>query len=129
MPLLDIVGVDACQRSFCVAFAFLSGEEEVDYIWALERLRSMYELCGAKLPSVILTDRCLACMNAVMRCFPDAISLLCRWHANKAVLRYCWPSFMKDNGNPNRLEEWNEFFGYWHKIISTANEAAYDETI
>jgi hypothetical protein len=43
MPLLDIVGVDACQRSFCIAFAFLSGEEETDYIWALDRLHSMYE--------------------------------------------------------------------------------------
>ncbi|KAL9564095.1 hypothetical protein ACKAV7_010986 [Fusarium commune] len=43
MPLLNAVGVDACQRSFCVAFAFLSGEEESDYEWALTRLRSMYE--------------------------------------------------------------------------------------
>ncbi|KAL2104883.1 hypothetical protein VUR80DRAFT_9410 [Thermomyces stellatus] len=50
MPLLDMIGVDACQRSFCIAFAFLSGETE-DYIWALDRLRSMYELCGTRLPS------------------------------------------------------------------------------
>ncbi|KAF4336982.1 transposase [Fusarium beomiforme] len=28
MPLLDLIGVDSCQRSFCVAFAFLSGECE-----------------------------------------------------------------------------------------------------
>jgi hypothetical protein len=38
MPLLNIIGVDACQRSFCIAFAFLSGENEEDYIWALGRL-------------------------------------------------------------------------------------------
>ena len=31
MPLLDIVGVDACQRLFCITFAFLSGESEEDY--------------------------------------------------------------------------------------------------
>jgi hypothetical protein len=31
MPLLDMVGVDSCQRSFCIAFAFLSGETEEDY--------------------------------------------------------------------------------------------------
>lgn len=41
MPLLDMIGVDACQRSFCIAFAFLSGEAEEDFIWALDRLRSM----------------------------------------------------------------------------------------
>lgn len=35
MPLLDMVGVDSCQRSFCIAFAFLSGESEEDYSWAL----------------------------------------------------------------------------------------------
>lgn len=33
MPLLDMIGVDACQRSFCIAFAFLSGEQEEDYVW------------------------------------------------------------------------------------------------
>ena len=93
MPLLDIIGVDACQRSFCIAFAFLSGEEEKDYLWALERLRSLYETCNARLPSVILTDRCLACMNAVATCFPTATSLLCLWHANKAVLQHCQPAF------------------------------------
>lgn len=31
-----MIGVDAAQRSFCIAFAFLSGEAEEDYIWALE---------------------------------------------------------------------------------------------
>lgn len=31
MPLLDMTGVAACQRSFCIAFAFLSGESEEDY--------------------------------------------------------------------------------------------------
>ena len=102
MPLLDIVGVDACQRSFCIAFAFLSGEEEGDYIWALDRLRSMYELCDARLPSVILTDRCLACMNAVARCFPAAVSLLCLWHANKAVLRHCLSSFTRNGEDIDR---------------------------
>ena len=32
MPLLDMIGVDAAQRSFCIAFAFLSGETEEDYV-------------------------------------------------------------------------------------------------
>ncbi len=41
MPLLDMIGVDATGRSFCIAFAFLSGEAEGDYIWVLERLRTL----------------------------------------------------------------------------------------
>jgi hypothetical protein len=114
MPLLDIVGVDACQRSFCIAFAFLGGEEEKDYVWALDRLRSMYEACGARMPSVILTDRCLACMNAVSHYFPAAVSLLCLWHANKAVLHYCQPSFIRHNNTfeePQGHQEWKDFYG------------------
>ena len=32
MPLLDMISVDATGRSFCIAFAFLSGETEGDYL-------------------------------------------------------------------------------------------------
>jgi hypothetical protein len=54
MPLLDIIGVNACQKSFCIAFVFLSGEEEQDYLWALERLKSLYEICNTSFPSSLL---------------------------------------------------------------------------
>lgn len=129
MPLLDIVGVDACQRSFCIAFAFLSGEDEGDYVWALDRLRSMYELCGARLPAVILTDRCLACMNAVSRCFPDAASLLCLWHANKAVLRYCMSSFTRDAEDTDKAQQWKEFYQSWHELVGSKDEEAFEERL
>lgn len=75
-PLLNAIGVDACQRSFCIAFAFFSGEEEEDYNWALTRLRSIYHVAGAALHSVILTDCCLACMNAVSSSLPESIPML-----------------------------------------------------
>lgn len=86
MPLLDMIGIDACQQSFCIAFAFLSGETEADYTWALDRLKSLYKQCDTSLPLIILTDRCLACMNAVSNLFPSSTMLICIWHANKAVL-------------------------------------------
>ena len=35
-------------RSFCIAFAFISGEAEEDYSRALGRLRSFYETCKAR---------------------------------------------------------------------------------
>ena len=132
MPLIDIVGVDACQRSFCVAFAFLGGEEEKNYVWALDRLRSMYEACGARMPSVILTDRCLACMNAVSHCFPAAVSLLCLWHANKAVLHYCQPSFIRHNNTfeePQGHQEWKDFYGKWHELLASTNEETFEDRL
>jgi len=102
MPLLDMVGVDACQRSFCIAFAFLAGETEDDYSWALEHLRSLYQ---HELPQVILTDRCLAAMNAATTWFPTSAALLCIWHANKAVLQYCQPAFKLRPGQTGTPEE------------------------
>ena len=36
MPLLDMIRVNACQQSFCIAFGFLSGKIEDDYCWALD---------------------------------------------------------------------------------------------
>lgn len=133
MPLLDMIGVDACERSFCIAFAFLSGETEEDYIWALDRLRSVYETCGARLPSVILTDRCIACLNAVSFCFPLAISLLCLWHANKAVLRYCKPTFTchKEGSEAYKQGEanWNDFFSHWHAIVGSADEETFGQRV
>jgi hypothetical protein len=118
MPLLDMIGVDATRRSFCIAFAFLSGETEVDYMWALERLKSLYEYANATLPSVILTDRCLAVINTVSTLFPTAFTFICIWHANKAVLARCQPAF-------RQAEEWKEFYGYWHSIINSSTEDIY----
>jgi hypothetical protein len=124
MPLLDMIGVDACQRSFCIAFAFLSGETEDDYFWALDRLKSLYETCNARLPSVILTDRCIACMNAAATCFPTATSLLCLWHANKAVLQHCQPAF-----KTAEADGWDAFYQSWHSIMSSPDEKTFEERV
>jgi hypothetical protein len=121
MPLLDMIGVDATGRSFCIAFAFLSGESEEDYLWALERLKSLYEQCGGVFPSVILTDRCLAVINAASTLFPSATSI-CIWHANKAVLARCRPAFATN-------EEWAEFYSYWFIILNSSTEETYEENL
>lgn len=125
MPLLDIVGIDACQPSFCIAFAFLSGEDDEDYLWALERLRQLYDTIGARLPSVILTDRCLACMNAAEICFPTIPKLLCLWHANKAVLRNCRPIFVQHGKD----ELWGDFYKHWQSLIFSKDEETYDKRL
>lgn len=132
MPLLDIIGIDGCNRSFCIAFAFLRGENEEDYVWALERLRSLYEINQVKPPSIILTDCAEACMNAVNICFPDSISLLCLWHANKAVLTNCRPTFLllkNDLDLDHSEERWQAFFSHWHSIISSSDQATFKRRV
>jgi len=129
MPLLDMVGVDSCQRSFCIAFAFLSGESEEDYLWALEHLRSLYQ-CG--LPSVVLTDRCLAAMNAATASFPTSKTLLCLWHVNKAVLQHCRPIFVAKNSSKDAQTEvqlWEAFYASWHSIVASSDEKVFKERL
>lgn len=112
MPLLNIVGVNSCQYSFCIVFTFLSGESEEDYSWALEHLRSLYQ---CELPSVILTDRYLAAMNAAAVWFSSPKALLCLWHVNKAILQHCRPFFTsKDNRVIDQAEGkvWDEFYAF-----------------
>ncbi len=124
MPLLDMVGVDACERSFCIAFAFLSGETEEDYSWALQHLRSLYK---RDLPSVVLTDRCVAAMNAAATVFPLSKGLLCIWHVNKAVLQHCRPYFLADGRQADK--NWDEFYTFWHLIVASPNESTFQEHI
>ncbi|PCG88148.1 Hypothetical protein PENO1_111880 [Penicillium occitanis (nom. inval.)] len=126
LPLLDMIGVDCCQRSFCIAFAFLSNEVEEQYMWALTQLKSLYQ---DALPSVILTDRCVAAMNAVDKSFLMSRSLLCLWHANKAVVRHCQPSFGVKRGRAVQAEEnlWKEFYTGWHTIVASNTELVFQQ--
>ncbi|KAF6523203.1 hypothetical protein HZS61_014731 [Fusarium oxysporum f. sp. conglutinans] len=129
MPLLDMVGVDSCQRSFCIAFAFLSGESEEDYSWALHHLKSLYH---HELPSVVLTDRCLAAINATATWSPSSKALLCLWHVNKAILQYCQPDFVLKSGDTSgRVEDekWDEFYGFWHTIVDSPTEEIFRERL
>ncbi|KAJ2983399.1 hypothetical protein NQ176_g722 [Zarea fungicola] len=120
----DMVGVDACERSFCIAFAFLSGETEEDYSWALQHLRSLYQ---RELPSVVLTDRCLAAMNAAAEWFPASKSLLCIWHVNKAVLQYCRPAFLAEGTQGEK--RWDNFYALWHAIVASPSETIFQERL
>ncbi|KAI7760068.1 hypothetical protein LZL87_014319 [Fusarium oxysporum] len=124
MPLLDMVGVDACERSFCIAFAFISGETEEDYSWALQNLKSLYQ---RDLPSVVLTDRCLAAINAAATWFPLSKGLLCIWHVNKAVLQHCRPVFLADGGQGEKT--WDQFYAFWHSIVASPTETIFQERL
>ena len=126
MPLLDMIGVDSSQKSFCIAFAFLSGETEDDYAWAFQHLRSLYQ---QELPSVVLTDRCQAAINAVSTYFPSSATLLCLWHVNKAVLQHCQPAFgIKRNQQAEspELKAWEEFYACWHSLVASPDEEIFN---
>ena len=72
-------------------------------------------------------------MNTVARYFPAAISLLCPWHANKAVLQYYKPSFTKDSQEEKQRqkasEEWGEFYNYWHSIVRSIDKDTFNKRL
>lgn len=86
LPLLNIVAVTGFNTVLPVAQCWLPGETEENYVRALNMLRLFMIEKDVDLPGVILTDRDLACMNAVDRVFPRVPAMVCRWHMNKNVL-------------------------------------------
>jgi hypothetical protein len=86
MPLLVIVGTTAVNETFFVGFAFLCGETEEDYLWAIRQLKTVTFSENITWPEVFVTDREMALINAIEREFPRAKTVLCEWHVANAVL-------------------------------------------
>ncbi|XP_058198378.1 PKS-NRPS hybrid synthetase cheA-like [Rhododendron vialii] len=118
-PLLQIVGVTSTEMTFCAAFAFMECEKTENYIWVLEKLKGMMD--PNALPSVIVTDRELALMNAITNVFPHATNLLCRWHIGKNVLAKCRKMF--DD------KMWEEFICSWGLVVLSSSVAQYEERL
>lgn len=76
MPLLKIVGLTSTDMTFSVTFVYLQHEREENFNWALDVLRSIMD--DSALPNIIMTDRELALMNAILRVFFTTTHLLCK---------------------------------------------------
>ncbi|KAL7205966.1 hypothetical protein ACSBR2_018806 [Camellia fascicularis] len=116
LPLLEIVGVTSTKKAFSVGFAYLQYEREDKYAWALGILRSLMN--ENSLPNVIVSDRELSLMNAIAMIFPQATSLLCRWHINKNVLAKCKKLFEKK-------EKLDMFITSWNMLVMSSSEEVY----
>jgi hypothetical protein len=106
MPLLHIVGMNSCNRSFSVAFCFLSAEKEPNYTWALEHLHLAMD---KESPSVIVTDHEQAVINAIKKVYPNANRILCSWHIWKNIEKNCRKHFKSE-------EKWETFHSAWKKL-------------
>ncbi|KAH6778902.1 hypothetical protein C2S52_010139 [Perilla frutescens var. hirtella] len=91
LPLFEIVGVTLTSMTFSIACAYLETEKENNYIWALTVLKGLMD--QSTLPSVIMTDRERALMNAIEVTFPTARHFLYRWPINKNITANCKKKF------------------------------------
>ncbi|MFS7994053.1 putative MULE transposase domain, FHY3/FAR1 family [Helianthus anomalus] len=116
MPFIQIVGMTPTNKSFIIAHAVVSKERGDNFVWVLERVKSMLDECME--PRVILTDRDLALMGACAKVFPDASRLLCRWHIQQNVMKHCKGAFTDD--------DWKKFMSFWVTLIESPSKAIYD---
>ncbi|KAI3870221.1 hypothetical protein MKW92_002096 [Papaver armeniacum] len=105
--LIHVVGISSTGKLFTVAFAFVEADTEQHYIWALTQLKWMY--MPNTLPSLFVTDRESALVNAIDIVFPRSSRLLCTWHLNQQVQANCEKAF-EDN------EEWEQFHTDWNHV-------------
>ena len=87
MPLLEVVGFTSTEKTFAVAFVFMSRETTDHYEWALERVKI---ICGNRLPDVITTNRELALINAIGKVFPNAKHIICNVHLIRNIEENGW---------------------------------------
>ena len=69
-------------------------------------------------PGVISTDYDQALRNTILTVFPDTLSLLCLWHANKNIQQYCKHKF-------TTTEAYSNFFQLWLRIVESPDIPEY----
>ncbi|CAL5337320.1 unnamed protein product [Camellia sinensis] len=120
LPLLEIVGVTSIEMTFSVAIAYLQYERVDNYAWVFATLRDVMD--GFVVPTIIVTDRELALMNAIQKIFPSGRHLLCRWHISKNVLTKCKKMF-------ETQQKWEKFNNEWNSLVYSSSEIQYDERL
>lgn len=88
LPLLQIVGVTATNRTFHVAFAFIPEETTFGYTFPIRCLKSLFDRLEIHYPAVFLSDKETALRNTLTTIFPGSARLLCLWHINQNVLAH-----------------------------------------
>ena len=116
MAFVQVVGMTSTNQSFAVAHAFISAEKVDNYLWVLERIKSMLVDCMES--RVIVTDRDFALMNACDQIFPNAYKYLCRFHISQNILKNSKEKFS--------TTEWEEFIESFWALCDSPTEDVYE---
>jgi hypothetical protein len=107
MPFFHITAMTNVGSVASIAFGLVDNEREEGYTWLLEQLKSLYDMTGQPMPSVVITDQDNALKNALLAVFSTTTQQLCIFHINKNValrIKQKWPldksARDEDNGNP-----------------------------
>jgi hypothetical protein len=124
MPLLNMVAVSGLNKVIPVAHCWLYGEAEPDFVWALRGLRRLQELYSIPSPSVFVSDRALACLNALKTVYGTVPTVLCQWHVRNNVLartRKVFPQIRNPPGSMPLFSDCAEAVAFMNKFRETVN--------
>lgn len=96
MPLLDIVGFTATNKTFFTGFGFICDETTARYTFILKGFEEVMAKMHLAHPRVILTDKEQALMNAIEDVFNWSDNILCLWHIEKNIQAKCTPILQKE---------------------------------
>ena len=112
-----------------LGLAFLSGEKESDYSWAVAQLRSVMMEYMIQEPVSVVTDRELALIKCIDTQFSGSCHLLCRWHVNMNVLaktKKFFPAPIKgEDGITRRHPQFKAFMSDWICLLNSSSLQEY----
>nr|XP_043638123.1 uncharacterized protein LOC122609128 [Erigeron canadensis] len=111
MPHVEIFGVTSTGRTFSLAYAFIVNEQEANYQWVLQSLKST--LVEGFVVRVVLTDREQALMKALKVVMPEAKHLLCRFHIWQNITKHCKPALRLKDVDIEKLHIW------WRRVYES----------
>jgi hypothetical protein len=133
MPLLNICAITGNNMVVQVGLAFLSGERESDYNWALDQVRGVMTEHLILEPLSIVTDRELALMNSLDTRFPRSQHILCRWHVNMNVLaktKRFFPGPIKHTDRAyQRHPDFQGFLSDWNSLLASTTKESFEESL
>jgi MULE transposase domain len=133
MPLLNICAITGNNMVIQVGLAFLSGEKERDYDWAIDYMRDIMAEYLIEEPSSMVTDRELALIKCLNTRFPGSGHILCRWHVNMNVLaktKKWFPAPVRDaSGVIHQHPQFQEFIQSWNTLLASPTEHIYNQEL
>jgi transposase-like protein len=96
MTLINIVGLTATNETFLCGQALLAHEDTTDYVWLLKWLKKLYITREIPLPSSITSDKESGLLPALKQVFPETAHLLCVWHVNTDIKKWCLKHYRKE---------------------------------
>jgi hypothetical protein len=136
LPLVNLVGVTASNKSFFIGAAFVPSESTEAFRWILIRLQLIYNKADLPGPRVFITDAARQMNNALKDIFPGIPHLICIWHVNRAIQAWVKGYYRSQLPLYNRTgedrrhwinERYQEFLQWWQPVIYAKTEYEYEE--